>query len=91
MTYNMNTNPNTDTNTTADSNTENNDNKLQKCNTNPVGKYLRIAASLIIIGIGIYTKNPLGVLGLYTLYTAFTGKCNAGGIPFGRKNDYRLR
>ena len=47
----------------------------EKCNTNPIGKYIRIALSLFVIGFGIYHKNPIGLLGLMTLYTAFTGNC----------------
>jgi hypothetical protein len=47
------------------------------CNTNPIVKYIRIILSLAVIGLGIYFKNPLGVLGLFTLYTAISGNCGA--------------
>lgn len=46
-----------------------------KCNTNPIGKYIRIALSLFIIGFGLYYKNPMGLLGFLTLYTAISGNC----------------
>lgn len=56
------------------------------CNRNSVMKYVRIGLSLAIIAIGIITKNWVGLLGLITLYTAFTGKCGAS-IKLPRKND----
>lgn len=48
---------------------------VEKCNTNPIGKYIRIALSLFVIGFGLYHKNPIGLLGLMTLYTAISGNC----------------
>ena len=63
--------------------------KPKVCNTNPILKYIRIALSLLVIGLGIYFKNWVGVLGLLTLYTAFTGKCGAS-IPIRRKTDYDI-
>ena len=55
----------------------------KKCNTNPVVKYIRIALSLGVIGLGVYYQNPVGVLGLMTLYTAITGNCGTS-IKIGR-------
>lgn len=54
------------------------------CNVNPLAKYIRIILSLTVIGLGIYYQNWLGILGLLTLYTAITGKCNAS-LRFPRK------
>ena len=50
-------------------------NNGEKCNTNPTAKYIRITLSLFVIGLGIYYKNPIGLLGFMTLYTAISGKC----------------
>ncbi len=61
----------------------------KKCNSNPIAKYIRIFISLLIIGLGIYYRNPLGILGLFTLYTAFTGKCGTN-VTFGRKTGFKL-
>jgi hypothetical protein len=61
----------------------------QTCNINPVAKYIRIAISLAIMGLGIYYQNPLGVLGLFTLYTAVTGNCGAS-IRLPRKSNLHL-
>jgi len=47
----------------------------ERCNTNPIGKIIRIILSLIIIGFGLYYKNPIGLLGFLTLYTAISGNC----------------
>ena len=54
------------------------------CNVNPLAKYIRIILSFTVIGLGIYYHNWLGILGLLTLYTAITGKCNAS-LTFTRK------
>jgi len=51
--------------------------KPKKCNVNPVAKYIRIALSLAIIVMGIIYKNPVGLLGFLTLFTAFTGNCGS--------------
>ncbi|MEN8152913.1 MAG: YgaP-like transmembrane domain [Acidobacteriota bacterium] len=48
---------------------------MKKCNTNPLIKYIRIVLSLAVIGMGIYYKNWVGVLGIFTLISAFTGSC----------------
>ena len=58
----------------------------KKCNTNPVVKYIRIALSLVVIGLGIYYKNWVGALGVLTLITAFTGDC-AFSLKFNRGTD----
>lgn len=42
-----------------------------------IAKYIRIALSLAIIVLGIIYKNPVGILGLLTLYTAVTGTCGS--------------
>jgi hypothetical protein len=66
--------------------------ETKKCNINPIAKYIRIALSLIVIGLGIYYQNWLGALGLLTLYTAITGKCSAS-LRFTKKThtDFKLR
>ncbi len=64
--------------------------KEKKCNTNPIIKYIRIALSLAVIGLGIYYQNWVGALGLFTLYTAFTGNCGAS-LRFTRKTDFKLK
>ncbi len=48
---------------------------MKACNTNPIIKYTRIALSLLAIGLGIYYKNWVGFLGVFTLISAFTGGC----------------
>lgn len=48
------------------------------CTTRPIAKYIRIFLSLLIIGIGIFTQNWLGLIGVLTLISALTG----GGCPF---------
>jgi len=64
--------------------------ETKKCNVNPLAKYIRIILSLAVIGLGIYYQNWLGVLGLFTLYTAITGKCGAS-LRFTRKPNFKLR
>jgi hypothetical protein len=60
------------------------------CNTNPVLKYIRVALSLFIIGLGIYYHNWLGALGLLTLYTALTGQCSLS-LTFDKKTEFKLK
>ena len=48
---------------------------MKACSTNPVIKYIRIALSLIVIGLGIYYRNWVGILGIFTLISAFSGGC----------------
>lgn len=61
------------------------------CSTSRVSKYIRIALSLAIIGVGILTKNWLGLIGVLTLISAFTG----GGCPltirFNRRSGFHLK
>ncbi|MGD2085679.1 MAG: DUF2892 domain-containing protein [Candidatus Aminicenantes bacterium] len=64
--------------------------ETKKCNVNPVAKYIRIILSLAVIGLGIYQQNWLGVLGLFTLYTAITGKCSAS-LRFTRRPNFKLQ
>lgn len=40
-----------------------------------VAKTIRILLSLAVIAAGIYYKNWLGLLGIITLISAFTGAC----------------
>jgi hypothetical protein len=47
----------------------------QKCNTNQTAKWIRVIVSLGVIGAGIYSKNWIGLLGIVTLLSAFTGSC----------------
>ncbi len=46
-----------------------------KCNTNQTAKWIRVIVSLGVIGAGIYYKNWIGLLGIFTLLSAFTGSC----------------
>ena len=48
---------------------------MKACNVNPVIKYIRIILSLAVIGLGVYYKNWVGILGIFTLISAFTGGC----------------
>lgn len=61
----------------------------KKCNTNPIIKYIRIALSLIVIGLGIYYKSWLGAIGVLTMISAFTGNC-ALSPRFKRDFDFQL-
>lgn len=63
--------------------------ETKKCNVNPIAKYIRIILSLAVIGLGIYHQNWLGVLGLFTLYKAITGKCSAS-LRFTRRPGFKL-
>lgn len=49
--------------------------KAPKCNSNQTAKWIRVFVSLAIIGAGIYYKNWVGLLGIVTLLSAFTGSC----------------
>lgn len=57
------------------------------CNINPISKYIRIAFSLVVIGLGIYLKSWLWVLGVIILVSAFTGTCSCA-LRFDRKSDF---
>lgn len=59
----------------------------KKCSTNPIVKYIRIALSLVVIGLGIYYKSWLGALGVLTLISAFTGNC-ALTLRFNRSTGF---
>ncbi len=63
--------------------------EIKKCNTNSIAKYIRIALSLLVIGLGIYYKNWVGALGLFTLYTAVSGKCHSS-FRFTRRKSCKL-
>ncbi|MCK4942468.1 MAG: DUF2892 domain-containing protein [Candidatus Aminicenantes bacterium] len=63
---------------------------MNKCNLNPIFKYIRIILSLVVIGLGIYYKNWLGLLGLVTLFSAFTGSCPLT-INLNRKSSYEQK
>lgn len=49
---------------------------MQK-NIGPLDKKLRIAAGIVILGLGLAFKNWLGLIGLVPLATAFLGFCPA--------------
>jgi hypothetical protein len=49
--------------------------KAPRCNTNQTAKWIRVIVSLAVIGAGIYYKNWVGLLGIVTLLSAFTGSC----------------
>jgi hypothetical protein len=49
--------------------------KTPQCSTNRIAKWIRVTVSLGIIGAGIYYKSWLGLLGVITLLSAFTGSC----------------
>ncbi len=44
-------------------------------NVGKIDKIIRIIAGVLIIGVGIYYKNWLGLIGLVPLFTAITGWC----------------
>ena len=60
------------------------------CGTNKVAKWIRIILSMGIIGAGIYYKNWIGLLGIITLISAFTGACPFS-LRFDRESDFRLK
>jgi hypothetical protein len=49
--------------------------QANKCNTNQTAKWIRVIVSLGIIAAGIIYKNWIGLLGIFTLLSAFTGSC----------------
>jgi uncharacterized protein (DUF58 family) len=49
--------------------------QVQKCNTNQTAKWIRVIVSLGVIAAGIIYKNWIGLLGIFTLLSAFTGSC----------------
>lgn len=48
---------------------------MTTCNRKPVIKIIRVILSLVVIILGIVYKNWLGLLGIVTLMSAFTGSC----------------
>ena len=50
-------------------------NQAPKCNTNQTAKWIRVIVSLGVIAAGIIYKNWIGLLGIITLLSAFTGSC----------------
>lgn len=66
--------------------------KPKTCNVNPIAKYIRIALSLGVIALGIIYRNPVGLLGLLTLFTALTGSCGSYSLfGFSRKPDLKIK
>ncbi len=59
------------------------------CTPNSLSKYIRIALSIVVMGIGIIYKNWLGLLGLLTLASALTGGGCPWVIKFDRDNGFR--
>lgn len=64
--------------------------KAARCNTNQTAKWIRVFVSLAIIAAGIYYKNWVGLLGIVTLLSAFTGSCPLS-LHFHSPTDIRLR
>jgi len=57
-----------------------------KCNKNWFVVIIRVVLSLLVIALGIYKKNWIGLLGVLTLITALTGQCGTSiRIPWKRK------
>lgn len=65
-------------------------NKAPKCNTNQTAKWIRVMVSLGVIGAGIYYKNWIGLLGIVTLLSAFTGSCPLS-LQFRSFNDIKIK
>lgn len=61
-----------------------------KCNTNQTAKWIRVIVSLGVIGAGIYYKNWIGLLGIITLLSAFTGSCPLS-LQFRGLHDIKIR
>jgi len=64
--------------------------KALKCNTNQTAKWIRVIVSLGVIGAGIYYKNWIGLLGIVTLLSAFTGSCPLS-LHFNGLSDMHIR
>lgn len=62
--------------------------KKMQCGTDQAVKWIRVTVSLAIIGAGIYFRNWLGLLGVITLLSAFTGSCPLC-LHFGDPEDPR--
>lgn len=61
-----------------------------KCNTNQTAKWIRVIVSLAVIGAGIYYKNWIGLLGIFTLLSAFTGSCPLS-LQFNGLRDIKIK
>lgn len=61
-----------------------------KCNTNQTAKWIRVIVSLGVIGAGIYYKNWIGLLGIFTLLSAFTGSCPLS-LQFNGLRDIKIK
>jgi hypothetical protein len=61
-----------------------------KCNANQTAKWIRVIVSLGVIGAGIYYKNWIGLLGIFTLLSAFTGSCPLS-LQFRGLRDIRIK
>ena len=61
-----------------------------KCNANQTAKWIRVIVSLGVIGAGIYYKNWIGLLGIVTLLSAFTGSCPLS-LQFGGQQGIRIK
>jgi hypothetical protein len=62
----------------------------QKCNSNQTAKWIRVIVSLGIIAAGIIYKNWIGLLGIVTLFSAFSGSCPLS-LQFTGLHDVRIR
>jgi hypothetical protein len=60
------------------------------CNTNPTAKWIRVIVSLGVIGAGIYYKNWIGLLGIVTLFSAFSGSCSHS-LQFRGLRDIKIK
>ncbi len=61
-----------------------------KCNSNQTAKWIRVIVSLSVIGAGIYYKNWIGLLGIITLLSAFTGSCPLS-LQFRGLHDIKIK
>lgn len=64
--------------------------KAPKCNSNQTAKWIRVFVSLAVIAAGIYYKNWVGLLGIVTLLSAFTGSCPLS-LHFNGLSDVHIR
>jgi hypothetical protein len=64
--------------------------QTQKCNTNQTAKWIRVVVSLGVIAAGIIYKNWIGLLGIFTLLSAFTGSCPLS-LQFTGWRDMRIK
>lgn len=64
--------------------------KAPKCNANQTVKWIRVIVSLAVIGAGIHYKNWIGLLGIVTLLSAFTGSCPLS-LHFNGLSDMSIR